>query len=448
MVEEASVIQKDITSYEHLSYLDEYINVENLVQDLDNGDVFPKNEIAKLTNVASSVNKFSAFMNIYVSQIKHEEVNFKKFNSILFDQISYRKLKNVYFDRIDKSELDKNLGNVTNFIYERFHKEHRGIDETLAKRLKNQKNGYNSLLTFSCTEPNTIFFPVVQKVNDTIKFLMVVTSVGKEKIEYCIASSIIDLRKNTMIFLIRNNLNTSSSIDGICLDTKINIDSIYNWFKEEIVKKKLNIKIKQHNEEAECNAMYTMHKELINKVLETPRSIVREDTNNLKIIEKSVTLISKHIRNLNLNGAMRKDISLRIFNIFLSKYIEQEMSATKLRNTALKNNAFGFPTGLDFYGGSNAESSSKVKATKETPLVSEELFYDIYQSLDNSKELPHWRISWFKQFLYKDNTIPGGQLIQTTIYVKNGYFKIVFLPKNIDKKIVTTVLNKVVEYLK
>lgn len=66
MVEEASVIQKDITSYEHLSYLDEYINVENLVQDLDNGDVFPKNEIAKLTNVAGSVNKFSAFMNIYI----------------------------------------------------------------------------------------------------------------------------------------------------------------------------------------------------------------------------------------------------------------------------------------------------------------------------------------------------------------------------------------------
>ena len=175
---------------------------------------------------------------------------------------------------------------------------------------------------------------------------------------------------------------------------------------------------------------------------------MREDTNNLKIIENSVTLISKHIRNLNLNGAMRKDISLRIFNIFLSKYIEQEMSATKLRNTALKNKAFGFPTGLDFYGGSNAESSSKVKATKETPLVSEELFYDIYQSLDNSKELPHWRISWFKQFLYKDKKIPGGQLIQTTIYVKNGYFKIVFLPKNIDKKIITTVLNKVVEYLK
>ena len=343
--------------------------------------------------------------------------------------------------------MENDLGEVTNFIYRRFHKEHRGIDETLVKRLKNQKNGYNSLLTFSCTVPNTIFFPVVQKVNDIIKIIMVITSMEKEKMKYCIASSIIDLKNETMIFLIRNNLNTISSIDGIYLDTKISVDGIYNWFKKEIVEKELNVKIKPHDEETECNAMYTMHNDLVNKVLKSPRNIVREDTNNMKVISDSVNLISKQIRKLNLNETIRKDISLRIFNIFLSKYIEQEMSATKLRNMALKNDAFGFPTGLDFYGGSNAESSSKVKATKETPLVSEELFYDIYQSLDNSKELPHWRISWFKQYLYKDKSIPGGQLIQTTIYVKNGYFKIVFLPRNIDEKIIISVLNKIVEYL-
>ena len=66
MVEEASVIQKDIINYGNLSYLDEYINVENLIHDLSDSDVFPRNEITKLTNVAGSVNKFSDLMDIYI----------------------------------------------------------------------------------------------------------------------------------------------------------------------------------------------------------------------------------------------------------------------------------------------------------------------------------------------------------------------------------------------
>lgn len=447
-------------------YLEEYVDYDKLINSMsESSKLFLENN--QQANFRSFIKRNSGNFNLSLLYkdfifplLSKKQVNYREMERILFRNIKNKMLKNIFLDRA----VDLN-----NYPMDNFDKAVKEINETynvstmdsaLLDLINNSTNGYSKIIETRSPDVNKIVFPVIDYYDETLNIMFSMTSEDSGNRYVSVGICEINTTNNQIILRVRNHkgLNNQFNANPIMVKSvdsnykegdripRMSLLFLHDWFIKDILQNRFNIQLEKHDIDAEKSSMFEMNRDLVDHVLKTPKEYLLKKTKQKSIIKDQVVETLQKIRTLKLNDVSRTDVEDKIFDIYLAKLILEKYTNTTLRNRAQESGAFGYPTSINFSGTENAKSKVRASGIR-SPLVRDELYFDIQQSLVKSRQLGDWRIAWFKSYLYNDSTLPASDLVQTSIHVKNDHFWITFLPKKLDSQMIDMVLKKIGEYL-
>lgn len=436
-------------------YLEEYLDFDRLRTAIAHNPRILSSEMLKADfgKTAIGITNFGKLYNTFFRpRFAETGIDVTELAYEIFKEIDSGRLTNVYIDILDKDvDEDIDVGKAAEYLNRKYNS---NIDVGLKRVIEGKHNGYNRIIDFSAPRSNSLSIPAVFIKENHFYALFSVATEFNDKLETTIATVDVDLDRGIVIVKARNNPAVNSAINRSeaktkipnCPDMAFGPDWLHKFAISVVLGRALALKIRPHNIGAEKMKMYQMHTELVQAVLKRPMEQLENKTHLHQKILSHVQEICGLNRGLYANDEIQQNMVEHIFNIYLSRFITLSFSETKLRNGAKENGAFGFANTIAF-SGKNYGSGKMKSGGRAKPLIGNELYFDVKQSLEENKQIAQWNVSWFDCYLYEDDTLTAGHFCNTSIRCEKDLFKVVFLKHKLDSIMIHRVTEKLLNYL-
>lgn len=363
---------------------------------------------------------YSHLLDGYIEDGTLEDIKVEKF---LIEQINYGRMRNMYVSFLsDVSHLvDEHVirGKLHNL-------KQKGYDNA------NLIKGFpfvNNIRGGLDRGKKEVIYSDIKKNNDAIvsvKFVIAIGTLidGVEVNNYIAAE--INLELKMLILKIRNWEPKDSNYSVEKIFEEIH-HKVLDAFDLIILKKDIKM----------SKLIYSMVKDLSNKVLEKPMNFVNEKIE--KLVENNV---SKWCNAILDDDITQTDLSLLKTNIlnsyykFYMNYSEQQLGIDEYQE---KLSVDGYPRYVKFKDETISEARAK-SPSPHTSLVSANVFYDVKASLDHAEELNMATVYWLKN----KNPKTFGVSYHTDY---DHICKLNILPNYFDEEICDYVLRKIKQYM-
>ncbi|AKG35634.1 hypothetical protein [Paenibacillus durus] len=373
-------------------------------------------------------------------------------NELFFEHIIYGRLTNIYLFNIETKKISKEIFfkrvsslidefkvNLSSSLYP--YLSNKGF--YLMDTINVSKEGANFIAGYDCVENDgeissarLLFGRNVyrRQQNDQVKN------------EYLLGAVEIDFNKQTFTIYTRNPAGLAPREKNISEKENEGKEeySVYKYhsYLKEKVSSLLGIKIIKPSTIDDQKGMYKLCADLFDRLVEEPRKMVFENTNDL--VQKKVKQLIRKISELGNKPTRNETENLekKLQALLLGVYISTNMDASDLRTKARELSLIGYPTKID-YKNSRTNRSSTGTSTAKRPIASSDTLYSLLTDFENTEKLDKWSMSWF--FDLKDDE--DDDVIQTTIESKKEYLKITLIAgRHHNKEIIHHVIGNINKY--
>ncbi|ETT77489.1 hypothetical protein C173_03199 [Paenibacillus sp. FSL R7-277] len=408
-----------------------------------------KRLIKKELEYESEEDNFADFYTALVEEFGNSRESMRVINRIFFEQIIYGRLTNIYLYKLNTSKLSTSIFykrvsnvinefklNLSNSIYP--YLSNKGF--YLMDNINVSKDGADFIAGYDCVENDGYI--------SSARFLFGRNVYRKQykkemKNEFLLGAVEIDFINQTFIIYTKYTAGLSSGeeVEGKGEQDEYSIGMYYQFLKNKICGF-MGISLEEISIEDDQKGMYKFCKELFDKLLEEPKKLVVENTNDL--IKKKVKQLIKKVGELG-NKPTRNEaenLEKKLGALLLGVYVSSNMDENSLRTKARELSLIGYPTKIH-YKNSRTNRSSTGTTTATKPIASSDTLYSLLTDFESTKKLEKWSMSWF----YDLDDSEDDDVIQTTIEAKKSAFKITLIAtRHHNKEILHHVIRNINRY--
>ncbi|MDK8193480.1 hypothetical protein QP794_25650 [Paenibacillus sp. UMB7766-LJ446] len=354
---------------------------------------------------------------------------------LFFENIFYGQLKNIYFHKVTNDLPEKNafLHNVARIINNMNKKESIPAQHHDSFNI----NGFYALDILNIETKGNVFLLGYdfKENNDRVelaRFLIAQVVIKDDEPVYYLAALEINYLEKFYLLMFRNLIGIDAvPQSGLLEEEKWNrtmngyITKINNF-----VLSPLDI-IESFQVKKDRAGMYDMCKKLDDDLLEEYRAIVTGKINSS--VENSIDdwFDALFTDGEGPSAIQKESLKDKICSQVLALYLKNNPQID-LVEKARALGQVGYTTKIEFKANQAGRGATKSKSGSE-PIVSEDMFHSLYIDFKGALELPKWSLAWF--------TDETDDYLQTTIYITNNYFKVIFLPtRHLDKEAIYRVV--------
>ncbi|GIN98082.1 hypothetical protein J6TS1_39520 [Siminovitchia terrae] len=355
---------------------------------------------------------------------------------ILFESILYSRLANVYIEKFNADlSVPKFKRNMKKLIRELNFNDN--IPSALRPAMR--EDGFFLMDSLNITSIKSKFIAGFdyeaedeKLIRARVLFVEVVPT--GESTEYFIAGIDIDFNTSTYLIMIKNKQNISKlENEEESEDLDRTVHSLYDRVKNSIIKKLL-FTTQPINVEEDRSGMYNLCKGLDEELLKDIRDEVKS-----RISSSLPSSVQQLVSDLfpSKNKPKKSDLNEleeNIASLLTATYIKTNYKAAELLKRAKEKKLVGYPTKIKFTS-NRANKGSTESINSRQPVSASDMFHSLYISFRDALGLEQWSISWFTDYEFKDQS--NYDVVQTTIYSRKSYFKVVFIAtRALDRELI------------